>query len=115
MEILPKDLVETVRAALLSEKRERARLRIHTGADIWPVLRRWHGGFSLDATQVSHLRGLVDLYDGARHLSTCLIVASEIEGNELICSVKRETAVADRAALDFARDENAPAALLPRF
>lgn len=115
MEILPKDLVETVRAALLSEKRKRSRLRIHTGTDIWPVLRRWHGGFSLDATQVSHLRGLVDLYDGARHLSTCLIVASEIEGNELICSVKRETAVADRAALDFARDENAPAALLPRF
>lgn len=114
MEILPRDLVEGLRAAGLREMRKRSRLRIHTGTDILPVLRRWHGGFSLDASRTPHLRGLVDLYDGGRQLSTCLIVASEIDGDELICVVKRETPVTDRAAIDFARDENAPAGLLPR-
>lgn len=114
MEILPKDLVEGLRAADLGDRRRRSRLRIHTGKDILPVIRRWRDGFSLDAAQITQLRGLVDLYEGARHLSTCLIIASEIDGDELICTVKRETAVADRAALDFARDETAPVALLPR-
>lgn len=113
MEILPKDLVAGLRSADLADKRRQTRLRIHTGDDILPVLRRWRGGFSLDAEQITLLRGLVDLYEGSRHLSTCLIVASEIEAGELICTVKRETAVTDRAALDFARDENAPIALLP--
>lgn len=114
MEILPKDLIEKLRSADGADRRRRSRLRIHTGSDVWPVLRRWAGGFSLDAGQITQLRGLVDLYEGSRHLSTCLIVASEIDGDELICTVKRETAVADRAALDFARDETAPVALLPR-
>jgi hypothetical protein len=44
----------------------------------------------------------------------CLIVASVAEGSEVICDYKRSTAVADHAALDFVRDENAPVAYLPR-
>ncbi|HEY0214558.1 MAG TPA: hypothetical protein VGC40_13400 [Paenirhodobacter sp.] len=115
MEILPKHLIEGLRSADLKATRRRSRLRIHTGNQIWPVLRRGPEFLALDAEQITHLRGLVDLYDGSRHLSSLLIVASEIEAGELICTVKRETAVQDHAALDFARDENAPAALIPRF
>ena len=112
------DLPKHIRAGLAearrrSQKRE-SRLRVHAGADIWRVLRRWPGGFALDAAQVSHLRGLVDLYDGSRHLMQCLIVASAVEEGELICLVKSATPVTDHAPLDFERDESAPVGYLPR-
>ena len=54
-----------------------------------------------------------EMHEGGRHIATALIVASEIEGGELICSVKRETLVTDRAALDFVRAANAPVGYLP--
>lgn len=115
MEILPEHLIEKLRAAEHKISRRRARLRIRTEDQVWPVLRRGPDYLVLDAADISHLRGLVDLYDGGRHLSTLLIVASEIEGEDLICTVKRETPVQDHAALDFAREENAPIALIPRY
>lgn len=114
MEFLPKDLLVGLQEARNREARKNSRLRVHAGGEVWRVLRRWRGGLALDAAQVTHLRGLVDLFDGSRHLSTCLIVASDVDKGELICTVKRETAVTDRAALDFARDENAPVGFLPR-
>ena len=104
MEFLPKDLLEGLRAAQKRESRRATRLRVLASGSAWPVLRRVPGGFALDAEQVTHLRGYVDLYDGQTHIATCLIVASEIAGGELICKVKRETAVADRAPLDFVKE-----------
>ncbi|OOY09277.1 hypothetical protein BMI91_17600 [Thioclava sediminum] len=104
MEFLPKEVLEGLRAAQKRDAAKKARLRVLAGGQIWPVLRRVPGGFALDADEVSHLRGHVDLYDGPKHVATCLIVASEIQGNELICTVKRETPVSDRAALDFAQE-----------
>lgn len=114
MEFLRKDLLAALREAGRRAGKRRSRLRVHAGDEVWPVLNRWRGGFSLDAGQVSHLRGLVDLYEGGRHISTALIVASDVEGGELICTTKRETPVRDRPALDFVRDENAPVGYLPR-
>ena len=78
------------------------------------------------ARRVETLRRVTDLFiNGAVDYSDeqiglfddvfqCLIVASSIENGELVCDFKRATAVADRAALDFWRDENAPVAFLPR-
>lgn len=114
MEFLPKDIIAGLHEATRREARHRSRLKVHAGGAVWPVLRRWRGGFALDAAQVTTLRGLVDLYEGARHVATALIVASDVEGGELICLTKRETKVADRPALDFVRDENAPVGYLPR-
>jgi hypothetical protein len=112
-------LPREVRAGLEEARRrdlvKRSRLRVMAGDDIYPILRWWEDGFSLDADQVAHLRGLVDVFDGSRHMSQCLIVASGVEGGELICTMKRSTVAMDRAPLDFERDENAPAALIPRF
>ncbi|MDF2141116.1 hypothetical protein [Paenirhodobacter sp. CAU 1674] len=113
MEILPKDILNALRDAQSREAGRRSRLRVQVGDDVWPVLRRWRGGFALNADQVTHLRGLVDLYEGSRHISTALIVASDVEGGELICTIKRDTPVSDRAALDFERNENAPVGYLP--
>jgi hypothetical protein len=79
------------------------------------VLRFWDDGFALDADlSPGKLRGLVDIYDGSRHVFQCLIVATMIENGELVCDFKRATAVSDRAALDFWRDENAPVGYLTK-
>ena len=97
-----------------ADLRKKSRLRVHAGDDIYPILRYWDEGFALDADQVDHLRGLVDIYDGGRHLSQALIVASDVAMGELICEIKRLTAVHDRPPLDFERDERAPAGYLTR-
>ena len=113
-DFLPKEVRAGLEEARRRDLARRSRLRVMAGDDVYPILRRWDDGFSLDADQVAHLRGLVDIFDGSRHLSQCLIVASGIEGGELICTMKRDTAATDRAPLDFERDDAAPVALLPR-
>ncbi|MEI4485156.1 hypothetical protein V8J36_03065 [Frigidibacter sp. MR17.14] len=117
-EVFPAELRNELAAAQAAQRRGRARksrLRVQTGAMSLPVLRRWDDGFALDAARVGHLRGLVDLYDGSRHLMHCLIVASAVEENELICTVKSATPAADRPPVDFVRPDDAPAGLLPRY
>jgi hypothetical protein len=114
LEFLPKDVQDGLNAAQLREARRRSRLRVQVGEAVFPVLRLWEDGMALDPALTPHLRGLVDVYDGARHILQCLIVASTSEGGELICDFKRSTVVSDNAPLDFCRDENAPAGLLPR-
>jgi len=112
---LPKEVREGLEEARKRDLRRRARLRIMVGGEVYPILRSWDGGFALDAEQVAHLRGLVDIYDGARHLKQALIIAADVEGPELICVIKRETTVHDRPPLDFERDESAPKGYLPRL
>ncbi|MBC7137849.1 MAG: hypothetical protein H5U17_03705 [Defluviimonas sp.] len=114
IEHLPADIRRALDEARKRGQKRRSRLRLEAGGEMWRVLRRWEGGVALDAAEVGYLRGLVDLYDGPRHLMQCLIVASAVEEGELICLMKSETPVRDRAPLDFARDDPAPAGYLPR-
>lgn len=115
IEHLPIEISAALDDARRRTQKRKSRLRVEAGNDSWRVLRQWQGGFALDAAQVAHLRGLVDLYDGPRHLMQCLIVASAVEDGELICVLKSATPVSDRAPLDFERDESAPVAYLPRM
>lgn len=114
LEFLPKDVRDGLEMARKRGNRRKSRLRVQVGEAVFPVLRFWDEGFALDAGMAPNLRGLVDVYDGARHICQCLIVASSVENGELICDFKRSTLVSDRAPLDFWRDENAPVAYLPR-
>ena len=66
----------------------------------------------MDAKSAPHLRGLVDLYDGAKHLMQCLIVASEEQAGEMQFEFKRATVVEDRPAVDFEKAANAPVGLI---
>ena len=111
-DFLPKEVREGLEAARKANLLKNSRLRVHDGEDVFPVLRFWETGFSLDAENAPNLRGLVDLYDGSRHLYQCLIVASEEESGLMVYDFKRSTAAVDKAPLDFYRDENAPVALL---
>lgn len=114
LEFLPIDIKEGLEAARKRDRTKRSRLRAQVGEAVFPVLRLWDNGLALDASLTPHLRGLVDVFDGARHILQCLIIASTQENGELVCDFKRSTTVSDRAPLDFWRDENAPVALLPR-
>ncbi|WP_444667538.1 hypothetical protein [Cereibacter changlensis] len=114
LEYLPQHIRDGLDAARKSELKRQSRLRVRVGGTELPVLRLWEGGLALDADQMPQLRGLVDLYDGARHVCHCLIVLSTVENGELICEFKRATPASETAALDFWKDENAPVGYLPR-
>ncbi|GAB4382185.1 hypothetical protein [Albidovulum sp.] len=112
-DFLPKEVRAGLEEARKRDLRKRARLRVQAGDEVYPILRFWESGFALDAERVQHLRGLVDIYDGARHLYQSLIVASDVEAGELICTMKRSTMAHDSVPLDYERDEDAPAGYLP--
>lgn len=111
-EFLPKEVREGLEAARKADLKRKSRLRVQVGDEFFPVLRFWENGFALDADHAPHLRGLVDLFDGGRHLYQCLIVASSEEGGEMLFDFKRNTAAVDKAPLDYTRPDNAPVALI---
>jgi hypothetical protein len=115
LEFLPKEVREGLDAARKRDLKRKSRLRVEVGNAVYPVLRFWDDGFALDADfSPGKLRGLVDVYDGSRHVFQCLIVATSIENGELVCDFKRATAVTDRAPLDFWRRDDAPVGYLPK-
>lgn len=114
LEFLPKDIIEGLDAARKREASRKSRLRVQVGEAVFPLLRFWHDGFAIDADMAPKLRGLVDVYDGSRHIFQCLIVASSLENGQLVYEFKRNTAVRDAAPLDYWRDENTPVGYLPR-
>jgi hypothetical protein len=113
MTFLPKEVREGLELARKRDLRKKSRLRVNVGGEVFPVLEFRETGFALDIENAPKLRGLVDLYDGARHLYQCLIIASEADGTLMRYEFKRATSVSDHPPLDFARDEAAPVALLP--
>ncbi len=114
-DFLSREMLAEMEAARKKALKKRSRLRIITGDEVYPVLRMLPEGFTLDADQVAHLRGLVDLYDGARHMAQCLIMASDVAGGELVCTMKWQRKTADTPPLDYVRDEAAPVGYLPGF
>lgn len=112
LELLPKHLLDGFHAAQRRQARRRSRLHIRVGEAVFPVLRQWPGGFSLDAASAPRLRGLVDLYDGPRHILQGLIVAWVEDADEIRCEFKRATVVSDGPAADFWRGEPGPAGFI---
>lgn len=101
-------------AARLAALKKVSRLRVLADEGFHPVLRMWRDGFSVEAATVPPLRGLVDLYDGSRHLYQCLVVATGLEGGEMRYEFKRSTIADDHVPLDFYREPEAPVGLLGR-
>lgn len=111
-EFLPKEVREGLELARKQTLRKKSRLRVRVGNHDFTLLRYWHDGFALDADEAPRLRGLVDVYDGAHHISQCLIVASEEDAGQMVYEFKRETRANDRVPLDYEIDANAPVALI---
>ncbi|MBD3664632.1 hypothetical protein [Sulfitobacter aestuariivivens] len=110
--VLSKEIQEGLDAARVAGMRASSRLRIDLDGKIYPVHRMWKTGFAIAVEDAPHLRGLVDLYDGANHLFQCLIMANEEDAGEMLYEFKRATPVTDRAAFDYERAANAPVGLI---
>lgn len=114
LEFLPKEVRDGIEAARKRDQRRKSRLHLRVGEAVFPILRIWDEGFALDAALSQPLRGLVDVYDGSRHVCQCLVVAATAENGELVCDFKRATAVSDRAALDYWQEQLAPAGFIAK-
>lgn len=110
---LPQDILSGLEMARKARAAKKSRFRVTAGDRTFTILRLWEDGFALDSEAAPHLRGLVDIYDGARHMAQCLIVASEEDSGEMVYDFKRSTPAADAPARDYEVDANAPVALLP--
>ena len=111
-EFLTKELRDGIAQARKLAAKKNARLKVHVGDAVYPVLRVWDNGFALDAEDAPHMRGLVDLYEGSRHAAQCLVIASEQEAGEMRYEYKRSTLAHETPPLDFARDDNTAVALI---
>jgi hypothetical protein len=109
---LSREVLDGIARARGEDFKRKNRLRLKTGDEVLPVLRLWHDGFAMDATHRAHLRGLVDIYDGARHLSQCLIIHSEEEAGTVRYEFKRRTESHDTPPVDFEIAADAPAGLI---
>ncbi len=105
---IPQAVQDALDEARMKHMRKSSRMRIYTDGESFAVLRLWETGFSVEAANTPQLRGLVDLFDGARYVSQCLIVASEEEAGEMRYEFKRATPATDAAPLDFYRAPDAP-------
>lgn len=105
-EYLPEELREELRQAHQRKRRQRRhRLTIHVGGEAYPILRVFDRGFEVDDEATPNLRGLVDIFDGPKHLTQALIVATSNGDGVTRYEYKRNTQATDGAPLDFARPE----------
>ena len=109
---LSKELHADLTRSQKDKKLKKSRLRVEFDGALVTVLKLWDNGFSMDVEHAPQLRGLVDIFDGSRHLSQCLIIASIVESGEIHFEFKRSTAVTDTPALDFVLPKDKPVALL---
>lgn len=104
---------EAVRKGFEAARARSGRLSFHDGDTVHRILRMWDDGCAVAATDAAPLHGLVDLYDGPRHLAVVLIVAGDdAEGGERHYSFKRKTPVRDVPPADYERPD-APSVFLP--
>jgi len=110
---LPQSVRDELAAAQRMDRRRRATRVVHVGDEAFAILQMTDRGFSVDAEDAPRLRGLIDIYDGPRHLYQALIVASEQVGDLMHYEFKRNTPAETRAALDFEMPGDNAVGLLP--
>lgn len=112
-DFLPKSVRDELAAAQKNARRSRATRVVHVGDEAFAILEMTEDGFSVDAEDAPRLRGLIDIYEGPRHLYRALIVASEQVGDLMRYEFKRNTAASMQAPVDFEMTAERPAGLLP--
>ena len=109
---LSPDIQAGLDAARRKALKQSHRLRIEVDGISYRVLQAWENGFSLDRERAENLRGRVALYDGAKLVSDCLIIASEEDGEEMRFEYKQMTEATGEQPLDFVRAPDAPIGLI---
>ncbi|MCV2876150.1 hypothetical protein OE810_07720 [Rhodobacteraceae bacterium XHP0102] len=100
-DFLPKDVLDGLRSAKMRGLKKRATRSVQIGDEVYAILDFSPTGFAVDVETTPYLRGLIDIYEGSRHLCQALIIASEEDGDLMRYEFKRNTAAADRPPLDF--------------
>lgn len=113
-EYLPKELREQLAAAQRKAKRKRATRSVHIGDEAFAILDMSDNGFAVATEDTPHLRGLVDIFEGPRHLYQALIVASAEAGDMMRYDFKRNTAAMTAPPVDFEQKAHRPAGLLSK-
>lgn len=106
------EVLAGIRKARLETSARKNRLRVLAAGQEYSVLKIGEDGFTVSAETAPHLRGLVDLYDGGRHLLQCLIIRSEADSDLIHYEFKRRTQARETPPRDFAERDDAPAGLL---
>lgn len=88
-------------------------LRVVSGNVSWPIRRIWSDGFALAVGQ--QIRGLVDVFDGERHVFSCLACENGTEGGEQLFVIQQRNKGHVRAPRDFASEADFPAGALAAF
>jgi hypothetical protein len=97
------EVLSGLEAARKTAHRRRNRLHARVGDRILPIVTFDETGFTVGQESALHLRGLVDIYDGPKHVYQALIVASELDGDLMRYDFKRATLASDLAPLDYER------------
>lgn len=111
-EYLPKEIRDQLAAAQRHTERKRATRSVHADDQAFAIIDMSDHGFALVADDAPRLRGLIDIYEGARHLYQALIVTARQDGDLMRYDFKRNTATAQTAPVDFVQDDVRPAGLL---
>jgi len=112
LEFLPEDIRRGLEAAKARAARKGSRLCVHVGEQVYPLLSLNDSGFAVDLHKVPRLRGLVDIYDGPKHLSSALIIAATEDDHRMTYDFKRETRVMQNPIRDYVEEHAAPAGYL---
>lgn len=112
LEFLPEDVRRGLEGARIRAERKGSRLCIHVKDAVYPIHSLSDHGFSVDTKRVPQLRGLVDIYDGPKHLSHALIIAASEDGTTMTYEFKRETPVNQAPIRDYVEERQRPSGYL---
>lgn len=111
-EFVSQDIVTGLAKARARPVGRKRRLRLQVGESVFPVLDVWKGGFSVSKEDCPNLRGFVELYDGTRHIASCLVVCAKQDDDVMRYEYKRVTRAQMEGAKDFVVDLTAPTGYL---
>ena len=92
----------------------RPRLRLKSAGRTIDVVEAWADGFSIDSNGPQPQRGIVDLFDGARHIRHGLIYQTGADEAHVTFAFKSAHDPRMAQPCDFARAEDGPVALIGR-
>ena len=110
MDHLLQDITDALHAS--RPKKARRTYLVRTDDGSFPVLRLWREGFEVAEADAPRLRGHVDILEGKERIAICLIVLAKSENGIATYEFKRRTNDGAQSPADYAREENAPVALL---
>lgn len=112
---LPEGLREAAPQHRSDEKTpKKQRLRVKSAGREIDVVEAWADGFSIRNSGPQPGRGIVDLFDGARHIRHGLIYQTGTVGDRRIYAFKTARDPRMVQPADFARAADGPVALIPR-